>query len=409
MVMQAPPTGTGTGGGAGTAAEPSARQVAGRRWRASRGILAALLALALIAVILAALRPSSSAESLDPESPRPEGGRALAAILAQHGTRVDIARSVDPALVSHGPGTTLVVTHSERLTDADLTILRSSQANLVLVQPTPYALYDLAPGIDVTGTTYSDVDAPGCGLQAANLAGPVSFQESFLYEADPGAMQGDSTACYTETDGARLVQVQEPGRTVTVLGSTAPLVNEHLENEGNAALGMNLAGPGAHTVWLMPDLPEPGTAAGGRSLTDLLPFGVKLFFLGLLVAVLLVALWRARRLGPVVAEALPVVVRSAETVEGRARLYRASRARDRAAEALRAGARDRLVPLLGLPRSAAQDPAAAQQIVSAVAGRSTYEEAAVGGALYGPEPVDDAGLLALTDVLDDLERQVRQS
>ncbi|MBE1531404.1 DUF4350 domain-containing protein [Actinomadura algeriensis] len=411
MVMQAPPAGPGAGAGAaaGSAAGPSARQVAGRRWRASRGILAALLAMVVIAVILAALRPASSAGTLDPASPKPDGSRALAAILAQNGTRVDVARNVDPSMVRHGPGTTLVVTHTERLTDADLTILRSTQANLVLVQPTSYVLSDLAPGIDLVGNSFSGVDAPGCALQAATLAGPVSFNESFLYEPDPSGARGGMVACYTGEGGARLVQAQEPTRTVTVLGSTAPLVNESLDEEGNAALGMNLAGPGAHTVWLMPDLPEPGTAAGGKSLTDLLPFGVKLFFLELLVAVLLVALWRARRLGPVVAEALPVVVRSAETVEGRARLYRASRARDRAADALRAGARERLVPLLGLPRSAAQDPAAAQQIVSAVAGRTSHPEAVVGGALYGPEPVDDAGLLALTDVLDDLERQVRQS
>ncbi|QFG24014.1 DUF4350 domain-containing protein [Actinomadura sp. WMMB 499] len=414
MVTQAPPGAPGAGTGTGAPAEPSARQVAGRRWRASRGILVALLALALIGVILAALRPSSSAGSLDPESPKPEGSRALAAILAQNGTRVDVARDVDASPFAYGPATTLVVTHSERLTDEDVALLHSARANLVLVQPTSHVLRALAPGVDSVGNAFSGVESPGCGLRAARLAGPVSFNESLLYAPDPGAMRGDATACYAAPDadvnGARLVQVQEPrGRTVTVLGSTAPLVNEHLDDEGNAALGMNLAGPGTHTVWLMPDLPEPGTAAGGKSLIELIPFGVKLFFLELLVAVLLVALWRARRLGPVVAEALPVVVRSAETVEGRARLYRASRARDRAADALRAGARERLVPLLGLPRSAAQDPAAAQQIVSAVASRTAHPEAVVGGALYGPEPVDDAGLLALTDVLDDLERQVRQS
>ncbi|HEX2313412.1 MAG TPA: hypothetical protein VHJ17_06770, partial [Thermomonospora sp.] len=91
------------------------------------------------------------------------------------------------------------------------------------------------------------------------------------------------------------------------------------------------------------------------------------------------------------------------------RLYRAHRARGRAAELLRAGARDRLVPLLGLPRSAAQDPAAAQEIVSALARRTGWDEHVIGGALYGPEPVDDARLVGLSDVLDDLERQVRQS
>ena len=72
---------------------------------------------------------------------------------------------------------------------------------------------------------------------------------------------------------------------------------------------------------------------------------------------LLLALWRARRLGPVVAEPLPVVVRAAETVEGRARLYRRGGARGQAA---RGAARRRPVAgsgrALGLPRRA--DPPA---------------------------------------------------
>ena len=50
------------------------------------------------------------------------------------------------------------------------------------------------------------------------------------------------------------------------------------------------------------------------------------------LVVVLVALWKGRRLGPLVAEQLPVVVRASETVEGRGRLYRSRRARDRAAD-----------------------------------------------------------------------------
>ena len=331
----------------------------------------------------------------------------MAEILRQHGTEVTVARSADDAFDKARPGTVIAVTRTERLTPKDLRLLSSAQADLVLVRPTSFALADLAPQVRRTGPTFEDTQNPDCALQAATLAGPVALHESDTYEAT-----GSATQCYRSKDGggSPLVQVQDGTKTVTVLGSTAPLTNRRLTEEGNAALGMNLlSGTGSSMVWLVPDLPESGSGAGQQSLGDLLPFGVKLFFLGLLVAVLLVALWRGRRLGPVVAEALPVVVRSAETVEGRARLYRAGRARDRAADALRSGARERLVPLLGLPRGRAQDPSAAQEIVTAVARRTAYDESYVGAALYGPEPSDDAGLIALTDVLDDLERQVRES
>ncbi|NKZ07944.1 DUF4350 domain-containing protein [Actinomadura latina] len=397
MVTQAPPE-------AGPA-EPSARQVAGRRWRSARGVVAVLFAMVVIAVILAALRPSTSPEALDPESPKQDGARALAEILRQQGTGVTVARTMEDALTAARPGGVMVVTRSERLTDDDLRMLSGTQVDVLLVRPTAYALHELAPQVRRGGPSFEETAAPGCALPVASLAGTVAFHESETYE-----VTGPGTACYgTDYGGARLVQVQTGDRAVTVLGSAAPLTNRRLTEEGNAALAMNLAGAGSSTVWLVPNLPEPGSGAGQRSLGDLLPFGVKLFFLELLVAVLLVALWRARRLGPVVAEALPVVVRSAETVEGRARLYRAGRARDRASDALRSGARERLVPLLGLPRGSAQDPSAVQEIVAAVARRTPYDETYVGAALYGPEPLDDAGLIALTDVLDDLERQVRQS
>ncbi|MFP5369573.1 MAG: DUF4350 domain-containing protein, partial [Actinomycetes bacterium] len=238
---------------------------------------------------------------------------------------------------------------------------------------------------------------------AAVRAGTVRFRASEVYLTRDGA-----TRCYP-TDGLpRLVQVTARGRTVTVLGSGTPLTNEYLAQEGNAALSMNLVGARSSVVWLIPDLPEPGSSSA-QTWQDLVPTGVWLLVVELCVAVVLVALWRMRRMGPVVAESLPVVVRSAETVEGRSRLYRAHRARDRAADALRSGARDRLVPLLGLPRGAAQDPAMAPEIVSALAARTGWDAQAIGSALYGPEPVDDVRLVALTDFLDDLERQVRQS
>lgn len=392
--------------GAQGPAEPSARQVAGRRWRSARGVVAALLAMVVAAVILAALRPSTPPQALDPTSPKPDGSRALAQILRQHGTQVSVARHANEAVNLANPGTVIVVTRTDRLTDEDLVLLGDAQASLLLVQPTSFALADLAPQVRIDVVGNEDADTPGCPLQAATLAGPVALHQSTTYE-----VTGSAAQCYgTEFGGSRLVQVQNGANTVTVLGSAAPLTNRRLTEEGNAALAMNLAaGSGSSVVWLIPDLPKSGSGAGQKTLGDLLPFGTRLFFLELLVAVLLVALWRARRLGPVVAEALPVVVRSAETVEGRARLYRAGRARDRASDALRSSARERLVPLLGLPRSRAQDPSAAQEIVTAVARRTPYDETYVGAALYGPEPLDDAGLIALSDVLDDLERQVRQS
>ena len=260
----------------------------------------------------------------------------------------------------------------------------------------------LAPGVEVTGND-SGVFDPGCPLSAAAYAGNAGFSDSEVYTSPATA-----TRCYIHDGRPNLVQLPVAGSTVTVLGSGHPLTNEHLDEDGNAALGMNLLGARSNVVWLLPDQPPPGSG-GQKSFGELVPFGVKLAFLQTIIAVVLVALWRSRRLGPVVVEPLPVVVRSAEAVEGRARLYRARRAGDRAAQALRTGSLERLTGLLGLPRSAASDPAMASEIVATLAEHTGWEQAAIGAALYGPPPTDDAGLVRLAGFLDDLERQVRNS
>jgi hypothetical protein len=130
---------------------------------------------------------------------------------------------------------------------------------------------------------------------------------------------------------------------------------------------------------------------------------VKVALLALGLAVVVLALVRGRRLGRVVPEALPVVVRSAEAVEGTARLYRRAQARETAAEALRSAVRERLRRSLSVP--ADHRPEA---LVDAVAGRTPREAGEVGALLYGLAPSDDAALVALADALDTLDLEVRR-
>jgi Domain of unknown function (DUF4350) len=386
------------------AAPDTARHVARRRWRRSRGILVVVLALVVIGVVLAALRPKVRPEFLDPDSPGQQGTRALAEITRQHGTPVTVVRDVSAAANELGahPDAVLVIARSERLGRADLTTLRALPGDRLLLEPTSDTLDALAPGVEQDGVTSGTLD-PGCPLPAASAAGPVALIGAEVYKTPAGA-----TRCYIGDGRPSLVQLPVNGANVTVVGSGEPFTNERLTSDGDAALGINLLGSRSNVVWLLPDPPPPG-AAGHKSFTELVPFGVKLAFLQTVIAVVLVALWRARRLGPVVVEPLPVVVRSAEAVEGRARLYRSRRAGDRAAMALRAGALERLTALLGMPKSAASDPAMANDIIAGIAAHTGEAHATIGAALYGPPPVDDAELVRLSGYLDELERQVRSA
>jgi hypothetical protein len=166
---------------------------------------------------------------------------------------------------------------------------------------------------------------------------------------------------------------------------------------------MNLAGQQPRLVWYAPQRFE-GESSGSTTIFDLIPDNVVWMVLQLWLVVLLIALWKGRRIGPLVAEELPVVVRASETVEGRGRLYRSRRARDRAALALRTATLQRLRSRLGLGADTS-----APALVIAVAQRSRTHEESVRHTLFGPPPASDADLVQLARALDDIERQVAQT
>jgi hypothetical protein len=118
-------------------------------------------------------------------------------------------------------------------------------------------------------------------------------------------------------------------------------------------------------------------------------------------ALLLAVGWRARRLGPLVTEPLPVVVVAAETVIGHGRLYQTRRARGKAAAALRGALLARLGPPLGLEASPGSEA-----VTAAVAQRSAAAPDRIRNLLYGPAPRTDAALVTLASDLDDLAREI---
>jgi hypothetical protein len=209
------------------------------------------------------------------------------------------------------------------------------------------------------------------------------------------------TRCY----GGALVRYSHNGREVTVVSAADFMTNGELLKEGNAALAMNLAGSHPRVIWYAPQHSEDGAQSrSGAGIMDFIPVHVEWILLQLSLTVVLVALWKGRRIGPLVTEQLPVVVRASETVEGRGRLYRSRRARDRAAEALRTAALQRMTPRVGLGHDA-RPPA----VVAAIADRCGISPQGVAHILFGPAPASDPDLVNLAHELDNIERQVAQS
>jgi hypothetical protein len=297
------------------------------------------------------------------------------------------------------PDTLILVAQTFYLFDADLLPrLAPLPGDRLLVEPVSRTREVLAPQIRVAGATKFGENRPDCDMREATRAGDVQFGLSDAYEA---AGDVPVTRCY----GGALVRYTDNGREVTVVSTGGFMTNSGLLKDGNAALAMNLAGSHQRVIWFAPQHSEGnGQSGGGATLFDLMPDQVMWIVLQLCLGVALLALGKGRRIGPLVAEQLPVVVRASETVEGRGRLYRSRRARDRAAEALRTATLQRMIPRLGLGHDA--EPTAVAQTV---AERCGLDPQTVAHTLFGPPPANDPDLVNLAHELDNIERQVAQS
>ncbi len=369
-----------------------------QRWRGLRWILLALAAIVAVAAVTTWLTAPRPGGRLDPASTSPEGVHALITLLRDHGVTVIEAGSVGDVEREAREDTLLVTAQTFHLFDDEL-LQRLSQlpGDRLLIAPIGKTREALSPGLRREDTTLYGGLAPDCDLREATRAGAVQFGVAETFDA-LGSVP--VIRCY---DGV-LARYTQDGRTVTVVGSDEFVMNAGLADEGNAALAMNLAGTRPRMIWYAPQHSEGGESTGTASFTDLIPPQVNWMVLQLAFGVVLLALWRGRRVGPLVAEQLPVVVRASETVEGRGRLYRSRRARDVAADSLRTSARQRMLPRLGL--GVTTPPST---VVQSVADRCAMDPKAVAHTLYGQPPVTDTDLVNLARELDNIERQVAQS
>ncbi|MCE7007270.1 DUF4350 domain-containing protein [Kibdelosporangium philippinense] len=364
-----------------TSISPDARRI----WSAGRGpVLIGLIVLAA-AIVIALVSSGGEEDALDPESASPQGSRAVARLLEQQGVQIIRANSIDDAAGAVNGDTTLLITNPNWLSAEQLSVLSEESGSTVAIAPTGGAVDGLAPGTGRSGLVEPENRQPGCSFDAAGAV----YIGGVTYEA--------RTSCYDGT-------VVRDGN-VTLLGDASPIVNDTLDEEGNAALALRVLGEHRQLVWYMPNLNDRavggGDNEGDQSLYSLIP-SAWWFALGQVgIAVLLFMAWRARRLGPIVTEPLPVVVRAAETTEGRARLYRRAKATDHAADALRRATISKLIPMLGLSSDAS--PAAISEGVAARTGRPGVEVHAV---LFGPPPTTEEALVQIADDLDALANEV---
>ncbi|HEY5229290.1 MAG TPA: DUF4350 domain-containing protein, partial [Galbitalea sp.] len=356
--------------------------------------LAFWIAIALVLVLLAvaglALGGNASDKArLSATSPGLTGAQALVQVLRQDGVAVTAPRTLTAALAEaeKEPDDTTIALYdpSPILTSTQLRSLNNSASAIVLIEPNTPTLDVFAPDVAQAGAVQSGTARSDCSLGAVRRAGEVSgLGRGYRILKQTN----EATGCLGGNGVYSLVRVTEANQTVTVLGSTTVLTNGSILRDGNAALALGLFGATGHLVWYRPSLGDTtGIAQDNRP-----PPPGWVFPLAILAGLVLVAagVWRGRRLGALVVERMPVVVRASETLEGRARLYEKSSSRTHALDALRMGTIGRLARLCGLSAGASTD-----DVVGAVARITGRDPAGLRTLLLAELPTRDSRLVQL--------------
>jgi hypothetical protein len=390
-----------------------------RRPATSRRVVTAVgwvvaVAVGGLLIALVAGRPAPQ-EYLHPDGTGPGGTRALVEVLRAQGVDVEVVDTAGAVVDASGPGTTVVVGNSDLLgtTSAERVLDGTAEADrLVLLDAAPGVLSDLGLGLHVEAPT-SD-PGTGCGASWADQGDTVDVV-SWAVVPDGDRLPGGATGCFPlageegpgdegPSDGYAAVDLaRTPDRApLTVVGLPDGATNRFVTEAENAGVMVRLLGGSPRLVWFHPTAADL-TENPAPEEDDVWPawLGTVLWVVGL--AVVAFALARGRRLGRLVPEPLPVVVRAAETTESRAELYRAAGDRGRAAAVLRQATAARLATRLGMAPTAHP-----QHLVPAVADATGIPLEEVAHVLTGAPPSDDDGLVTLAQQLAHLEEKARR-
>jgi hypothetical protein len=368
-------------------------------------IVVGLLLAATLAVTVLNPDGRGNSDDLDPANPGFSGAQGLAHVLSDHGVSVTVVRSQRELLdQTVDAATTVVITnpiHLSRRTARAALTHSASAASVVLLDPDPEVIKGMGLPVDSHLTGLTNI-AAGC----ANAKVGKDFRLAQAGRAyTPAASGSGATTCFLDKadgGGAMVSLPAAAGRPpVILLGEDSLISNGAILDSDNAAIALRLFGQTDRLVWYVPSLTDIAAADGtSRSIAP------SWFQPGLALAtsaVLFLCLWRGRRLGRLVTEPLPVIVRAVETTESRGRMYRKSRDRTRALAVLQLATRRRLAAYLGLSPAASTSSVAAA--AAAVSGRG-YQE--VLDLLNSPAAHDDSSLLELANTLAALEKEVRR-
>jgi hypothetical protein len=267
-------------------------------------------------------------------------------------------------------------------------------ADLELVARFAAPAREAGPGglVGLQGTLFADCTSPAvAGVTSIDVATGVALRPP------PGAI-----GCFQPPDGGAYMLVQPLGAgQLVLLGGPDLWTNSSLGHQDNSVLAANLLAPSAPAGPPLEWIVGPRAGGGHKTLLQLIPPRVKEGLIQLLVALALLALWRARRLGRPVTETPVVELPGSELVVAVGNLLQQGGRYDDAAVTLRAAVRRAIVDQLGVPAGASPETMA-----TVVAARTGLDQNMILATVAGAPPAGDAELVALARQADIIRQEL---
>ncbi|MCR5979082.1 DUF4350 domain-containing protein [Gordonia jinghuaiqii] len=363
----------------------------------------------------------------DPDNAQPNGSRALAQIIADHGVDVRQTRGLDEFTDAPRPDrdTTVVVSSTSSLNPGTTDQFRERVGRahrVILIAPEDGVLTALGLPVTTSFGGAAGVSGVPAGCRAPDISaddvvtpGPLGYTPT----------SPDAVPCFTSDGSSNVVVVPETAdRSEYVIVTGDMLTNAALAAEDNAGAAVRIFADSDEILWYIPLFTDQVTAEKEPSEV---PEALGPLIVLTVFAVLALMLWRGRRFGALVTEPLPAVVRAIETTRARGRMYHKAGAAARAAAALRIHTLSSLASVLGLPYDAARatdalsrpdrestlapdqaDPSVAA-IITTVVSVTGRDPDVVRALLAGPLPTTDEQLVHFTTELTALEKEVRHT
>ncbi|QPK94628.1 hypothetical protein HCQ94_02710 [Actinomyces sp. zg-332] len=312
-------------------------------------LIALLLIIAFIVSMIFNNTKSSTPYAID--NPGKNGTMALSEVLREKSTYIKtINRVSNIKNISSKEDSAIVVLNPHMIPDKKLKTIENNKVKDIIFINTANA------NLSNIQTTFSSSTKPitsDCTLDFLNYKTKISHSLfSLLPKNSSDSVSNTNLAvCFPikgkEGTSYALIQKKNANNTLTYISDGSIFTNGQITKEGNAALALNILNKYKTVYWYLPyleDFSSPEEKQTG--VNALLPPGTYQLVILLAIATLFYLSGKSIRLGKVVEEDLPVIVKHEDIIFSKANLYRKSNDQEYTANILRRYYKKKLSKLL---------------------------------------------------------------